>query len=959
MPPAISSRLHTYHHLALPSNYPPTISINVPTFQSPKSSNSNSSNNGFHNHNTSPLSKSKSKTRTSNSSLTREQRLLESFAPLPANASIKERQSSNHRKIHRINITEALGESLESALSESLLEPMQSLTLIKVNFVSSLAFQSLLTGLSSHSASLKSFSLIQCKGVDWELLTKSLATTFSSLISLSLAQTKMENINEIQIHRIVSLPLLTSFNLSSTKINHQNLLIVTNSLNESGKSNIRHLDVSNNEANFNVAQSLAAALKFNQTLNSLNAQFNNFTIQGIVEIAASLASNTVLSALDLRWNGLNGVNVSQVNEKLISSLTNNQSLLELLLCGPVEPISASLQSSLQLIIARNRSRMTEDNENTGNPRSSISSQMTEFANPLLNLNGINRKDGFNVNINNHQSIMPSPSPLPSYRSSYSESLGSSSPSLLTPYFIDESPKPFLINKNSSLQSQMSSSAPGPLPIINSSSSSSSSSSSQLINSEGKLSSVVLAQEQEIARQGAVIARLMKLCQNNKNEKEIKTKSSRKKNPQETNNTTNNNTETNNNKNNNNVSPNASPPTRSMSPPIPLPRPSFSLDHSTRNSILQAASENINKSANANNNSNHNNNDKPDVSEIPRNLDLAATIVLLESEKDQQAREVVALKSELSRRQTQEEKEIYHDDDIDDISNDKLNNNNPIIINTEQLDLIDLTKRRSLFDDRARLIKEISELRQALSSSLPNTNIAPSAAKSKRDSISSVLLEQRTEFEIKLSEKDEKIQSLLSAQRVLAESREAKHSALIREWREKESYFNFEFQRLKEENIRLKLRVKREGEKVIIQNIHNSNNNNNSQKGDTIIGINIIHDNSDITNNNNPNENMTNDSDSDSDESETESSLIGFTIHPSNSASPALNSTTATTSSDTLPFPSSLPVSVPHRLGHVVAERIAALSHSATRDTPPVILTRTKKNFNHNHNNNQEETKQEE
>jgi hypothetical protein len=118
-------------------------------------------------------------------------------------------------------------------------------------------------------------------------------------------------------------------------------------------------------------------------------------------------------------------------------------------------------------------------------------------------------------------------------------------------------------------------------------------------------------------------------------------------------------------------------------------------------------------------------------------------------------------------------------------------------------------------ERGRLIAELTELRAQVAhlQSLTAAGLSGSVGLSllRRDSgvhWANVVTAIRLEGEKVAVEKEEKIQSLLSAQRVLAESREVKTQQLMREWREREKEWNVERERLKEEARRLRKRLNR-------------------------------------------------------------------------------------------------------------------------------------------------------
>ena len=176
-----------------------------------------------------------------------------------------------------------------------------------------------------------------------------------------------------------------------------------------------------------------------------------------------------------------------------------------------------------------------------------------------------------------------------------------------------------------------------------------------------------------------------------------------------------------------------------------------------------------------------------TSEFRVNLDLAATVVLLEGQKADQQRMLEELRAELQQKPQQE------------------TGLSPTPLSPKAAATASSGMQVEVTALRAQVVQLQGQVVAA------GGGAGGSGGALRRDSgvhWANVVNAMRLENEKALKEKEEKIQVLLSAQRVLAESREVKAQQQLKEWREKETEWAAERDRLQEEVGRLRKRMHR-------------------------------------------------------------------------------------------------------------------------------------------------------
>ena len=674
-------------------------------------------------------------------------RFLASLQPLPASASLSDHERAKQRVLSHLSLTPSSASLIDAGLSHTHIDPLSSFTLTHCTGGQE-AVRSLMHGLSSHS-SLHRLEASHCPAeLHWPELLTSLPA-LSSLSSLSLWGSDLSAMGAADIDGLLSLVSLTSLDLSSATVPLAALQSVAAAL-SSPASALSHVDLSNTGADVSVAHAIAEAFPGNTRLTSLVLHSNALPPSAVLELCASLSTNHTLTYLDLRWTTpltappTTGTPTAAVAtlplEPLLSSLQANTSLLDLLLCGYADPFTSNVQSAIELYLDRNRLRREECKQGApaDTPRSLVDSDaagatasrqsLVHVDNPLL------ARKPLDVRL----------SPPLSYRS-YSNSLSSTSPFSLT---LDHMPP----------QPAAATAAVVPATV------------------DGKLTSVVLQQEEEIARQTKIIARLRAMCK--KQEDGLKTakvqlRKLKTAGPAQSNGSA------------------ASGASAGMGAEASR-SPAASPVGSERSSFSSGGAGEGEEDAGA----------------FRVNLDLAATVVLLETQKNEQQRLMDEMRQVLHK-QDHHAAAAAASSDVPTDSSTPAPSTDP----SEASPAVD--GPQTDVSERGRLLAQITELRVqvlGLQAQLSQSSSGvPPGTVLRRDSgvhWANVVTSMKQESERALKEKDERIQALLSAQRVLAESREVKVQHLIREWREKERTWTDERDRLRAEASRLRRRLNR-------------------------------------------------------------------------------------------------------------------------------------------------------
>ena len=722
---------------------------------------------------------------------------LASLLPLPATASSADHERVKHRLCSDLLFPASSAAVLERCLSSADLNPIVSLTFIRC-VMDTECVEALMRGLASHTA-LQSLAFEQCgDAVDTMAVVRQLHT-LPALTSLSFWATSLASLHKHDMHTILSLPALTSLNVASTALPLHSQQSVISSL-SSPTSRLTHLDLSNTGCDLSIAHLLASSLPSNSRLASLILHSNRLGRDGVLAICSSLSTNPALCHLDLRWNRLftpskpeTDTSLSSVPsaslDTLVSSLQSNTSLTTLLLCGHAAPAASNLQSAVNIFTQRNRALKQPQLPNIDTSAAEAPARLKA----ATNVQG--KKDSLSTHVNPLQ-LSP---PLDSR--SYSHSLSSAA----SPFSLSLEPVPSPSASEPSSSHIPVSPSPATTPAASS--------------VDARLSSVVLQQEQEIGRQSKVISRLRAMVK--KQEDAIKATKAQLRN------------------NNQRLTPSvdASPPlpprpttprtpastaaepwtplsahsgsaasdngTVSVSPPMSAsPRGSFTLEGSGG---VGASEEEESGGVSAG-------------QEFRVNLDLAATVVLLEQEKSAQerlmeemrqsikAQEAAAAAAQAPATSASSAAPVDGEQQKEPSSSDRALPPNGAVPAPNVL--------RTHDDERGRLVGEVADLRHQLSQlqlQLAQSSNAARTTGLRRDSAhhaAALLAEAKAEGERAVRERDDKIQALLSAQRVLAESREVQLAAMRREWRDKEKEWKEERDRMKEEVRRLRRRNNR-------------------------------------------------------------------------------------------------------------------------------------------------------
>ena len=732
-----------------------------------------------------------------------------SLLPLPASASAADHERVKHRHCRDLSFPASSAAVLERYLSSADLSPIVSLTFTRcVMDVECVA--ALMRGLASHTA-LQSLSFEQCgDGVDALGIVRQLHT-LPSLTSLSFWATSLASLHKHDLHTILSLPALTSLNAASSGLSSHAQQSVVSSL-SSSTSRLTSLDLSNNGCDLSIAQLLASSLPSNAQLTSLVLHSNRLGREGVLAICSALSTNSTLSQLDLRWNRLfaplapelasSSSSVASVSlDTLLSSLQTNTALTSLQLCGHADPAASNLQSAVDIFTQRNRAlKQPQPHNNVDNAAADVAA--AAHLKPTAP-HASAKKDSLST----HDNPLRLSPPLDSTRS-YSHSMSSAA----SPFSFSLEPVPSSSASESSFSPLPVSPPPAPTPTASS-------------TVDARLSSVVLQQEQEIGRQSKVIDRLRAIVK--KQEDAIKVTKAQLRNSQR-----------------------LTPPV-DASPPLP-PRPTTPRTPASTAAAEpwtplsarsgSAASDNGAMSA------------SPPTSASPRgsftlgeaaaagvavgdedesggvgagrefrvNLDLAATVVMLEQERSAQERLMEEMRQSIKAQEaatavaaqtpitvavvpfTSAEGEQQNST----VSSEAASPSGGAVPTAGML--------RSHDEERGRLVAEVADLRHQLAQlqlqqAAQSSSTAARGTGLRRDSAhhaAAALAAAKAEGERAVRERDDKIQALLSAQRVLAESREVQLAAMRREWREKEKEWKEERDRMKEEVRRLKRRNNR-------------------------------------------------------------------------------------------------------------------------------------------------------
>ena len=721
---------------------------------------------------------------------------LASLLPLPASASAADYERVKHRHCNDLSFPASSAAVLERCLSSADLSPIVSLTFVRC-VMDTECVEALMRGLASHTA-LQSLAFEQCgDGIDTLAIVRQLQP-LTALTSLSFWQTSLASLHKHDMHTILSLPALTSLNAASSGLPPHSQQSVVSSL-SSPSSRLTHLDLSNNGCDLPVAHLLASSLPPNTRLTSLTLHSNRLGREGILAICSALSTNSALCHLDLRWNRLfapstpdtvsasSALSVSL--DTLVSSLQSNTALTSVLLCGHADPAASNLQSAVDIFTQRNRTLKQPQPLSVDNTAGESDAPTAAAADVQ------SKKDSLTMHVN---PIRLSP---PLGARAYSHSLSSAA----SPFSLSLEPV-----QSPSTSDLSSSPIPvSPVPAATTATSA----------VDARLSSVVLQQEQEIGRQSKVIGRLRAIVK--QQEDTIKSTKVQLRNSQR-----------------------LTPPV-DASPPLP-PRPT-----TPRTPASTAAEPWTPVSARSGSTTSENGavSASPPMGASPRgsftlegagaagvgedeessgvgsqefrvNLDLAATVVLLEQEKSAQERVMEEMRQSIKAQEAAVAA-------AQPLATTPLATTNSTVDGevTTEASSSDTTSLpgavaptasvlRSHDEERGRLIAELANLRHQLAQlqlQIAQFNTAARTTGLRRDSaghVTAVLAAVKAEGERAVRERDDKIQALLSAQRVLAESREVQLAAMRREWREKEKEWKEERDRMKEEVRRLRRRNNR-------------------------------------------------------------------------------------------------------------------------------------------------------
>ena len=716
---------------------------------------------------------------------------LASLLPLPASATPADHERVKHRHCSDLSFPASSAAILERCLSSADLSPIVSLTLTRC-VLDAQCVDALMRGLASHTA-LQSLSFEHCgDGVDSLAVVRQLSA-LPSLTSLSFWATSLASLHKHDMHTILSLPALASLNVASSGLPLHSQHSVVSSL-SSPSSRLAHLDLSNTGCDLSVAQLLASSLPSNSHLTSLTLHSNRIGREGVLVICSSLSANTTLCRLDLRWNRLftpspadsaSSVSVVAASlDTLVSSLQSNTALTSLLLCGHADPAAANLQSAVDIFTQRNRALRQPQQLITDG----TAAEANTYAKAPAPSTAAGKKDSLSTHVNPLQ-LSP---PLGSSRS-YSHSLSSAA----SPFSLSLEPMPSPSAAESTQSPLPSSPSPAASPAAS--------------TVDARLSSVVLQQESEIARQSKVISRLRAMVK--RQEEAIKSTKAQLRNQRLT-------------------------PPVDASPPLP-PRPttprtpkSTAAEPWTPLSAASAASDSgaaaVSPPTSARGSFTLESGAAPGQAEEDEsaatgqefrvNLDLAATVVLLEQEKSAQERLMEEMRQSIRAQEAAaataqplpppaaECTTPTREEHTEAPSSGSASPPSGAVPAAGVLRVHD--------EERGRLVAEVADLRHQLTQlqlQAAHASHTPIATGLRRDSAhhaAALLAVAKAEGERAVRERDDKIQALLSAQRVLAESREVQLAAMRREWREKEKEWKEQLDRMREEVRRLRRRNNR-------------------------------------------------------------------------------------------------------------------------------------------------------
>ena len=790
-----TSRLHQYPILSLPSHLTQPSSPSMISRSSPSTRKALSSSTSNPSTLTSPPTPLPS----------RLSRFLSSLQPLPPSSPPSSHSRTSHRVLCHLHLTPPSSSLISAALSHTHLDPLTSFTVHHTSACQD-SLHHLLHGLSSHHTTLTHLTLHHCTAaLHFPSLVHRLPSLLPHLSHLSLWACDLSSLHRHDILTLLSLPHLATLDLSHTSLSPSALHSLTAALHSPSLPPITSLDLSATALDATAFHSLATALALpHPTLSALTLHSNPTSVPTLLHLLASLSTNSTLTYLDLRWtaplnpNPLPPPSPTSPSsssssspspsssplplDTLLSSLSPNQSLTSLLLCGYADAFTANLQSAIDLALLRNKQRQTSPSPSLpAHPRSlpaahavqslelraSRAVSLEEWDNPLHGKAAVMGGGGMRL------------SPPLTFRS-YANSLSSTSPFSLALEPVGAVGGHVGVGNGSAVSAGVGGGAgSGGQGTV-----------------DGKLSSVVLQQEEEISRQGRIIARLRAMVK--RQEEGLKSGRAQLRRF----------------KGGAAAAPAAPAQVGEgggqggvVESPVESPagsdRGSFSGESGESGGQGVDGEEEVVEGGGG---------------EFRVNLDLAATVVLLESEKNAQQRLMDEMRQVMQR---QEEDSKQQHTDVTPAPLQQATDTAPpsplTVLSPPSPTPVFAAATEAAVEDseRGRLIAELTELRHEVA----RLQAAQRAAEAggvvvglRRESSgvhwASVVQSLKEEGERVVKEKEEKIQALLSAQRVLAESREVKLQQQTREWREKEEAWELERERMKEEVRRLRKRLNR-------------------------------------------------------------------------------------------------------------------------------------------------------
>ena len=716
-------------------------------------------------------------------------RFLSSLQPLPPTSPPSSHSRTSHRVLSYLTLTPPSASLISTALSHTHLDPLTALTLHHTAACQDSIHQ-LMQGLSSHHTTLTCLTLHHCPPtLHFPSLIHRLPL-LPSLTSLSLWACDLTSLHRHDVVTLLSLPHLTALDLSATSLTPSALHTLTSALCSPAPPPLTSLDLSATSLDPTSFHSIAAALTSpHPSMTSLTLHSNPTSLPTLLHLTSALNTNPTLTHLDLRWTApLTATTTSTTPplplDTLLAYLSSNHSLTTLLLCGYADPFTANLQSAIDLALLRNRRRPTTEERAAGTAQGSDGREtrtisLEEWDNPLHGKVGGMR-------------LSP---PLSSFRS-YSNSLSSTSP-----FSLSLEPVPAAQGGGGGGGGDG-----GGGGGVGSGSANSGGVGGATV--DGKLSSVVLQQEEEIARQGRIIARLRAMVKRQEEGLKVGRAQLRRY--------------------KSGGAGTAAPP--SVVPPrdgegvtgVGVESPVESPVGSGRGSLSSASTESSGEQMGGGEGEDEVG--EGGGGEFRVNLDLAATVVLLESEKNEQQRVMDEMRMAMHKQVGGEEKQQDRLDAAPAQATDASPTSPlspltilappspaPIVAPSTTTPTPDPSPAEE--SDRGHLIAEVTELRAQVAHLQAVQRAAGQGVVVglRRDSgmhWAAVVQSMREEGERQVREREEKIQALLSAQRVLAESREVKAQQAVREWREKEVGWENERERLREEVRRLRKRLNR-------------------------------------------------------------------------------------------------------------------------------------------------------